>query len=387
MKDASAEPCDVSAAMRVIAPAGGDQDSPAFAASHRRWLAAVLLLFAGMAAVSAVAAAEWRRLPDFPQPPGRGGILAGQHRGIVIVAGGADFPDKPYSEGGVKKYHDDIHVLVPGERFWRTAGRLPEPRAYAAVASIPAGVIVAGGENAAGVRADVMLLRWDGERVVADRLPDLPAPRTGAASVASGGRVFVAGGACPGTPRVSARDFWCLDSASGRRSWQRLPGWDGPSRTQAVVAAVDGGIYLMSGLNLSADVGGKARSTYLRDAHCYRAGKWTRIPDMPWATVAAPSPAPVTLEPPRFFVLGGVDGAKPLAGRAGMELPNHILCFDLAEQRWRTWTASWPHPVVTSPAVKLGARWIIPSGEIAPGVRTPRVWEWLPDAIQVESKR
>lgn len=320
--------------------------------------------------------ADWRKLPDYPQKPGMAGILAGVHDDVLMVAGGANFPDRPLWEGGKKTTYDEIYVLLPGETTWRPAGRLPEPRAYAAVVSLPGGVLVAGGENAEKVFQDTMLMRWDGGKVVFEKTPDLPAPRTGSVAVLCEGSVYLAGGAAPGSPRTSCDDFWRLDLAESHRGWQRLPKWSGPSRTQGVMSAVNGAVYLISGLEVSADPEGKPRTTYLRDAHRYSKGKWARLPDLPWSAVAAPSPAPVTASPARVFVLGGVDGRQ--SGKVPREsrLPDDILYFEVAENRWKLWPGIWPDPVVTSPTLKSGAEWIIPSGEITPCVRTLNTWAW-----------
>ena len=129
-------------------------------------------------AVPPVSAAHpgWRLLPSYPRELGVAGILAGQHDGVLIAAGGANFSDGPFREGGKKVTHDDIHILLPGETAWRPAGRLHEPRGYAAVVSVPGGLLVVGGENADKIFSDALLLRWDGMEVVIETAPGLPAP-------------------------------------------------------------------------------------------------------------------------------------------------------------------------------------------------------------------
>lgn len=304
------------------------------------------------------------------------GLIAGDHHGVLIAAGGANFPDRMPWEGGKKVYYDEIFVLVPGDTVWRTAGRLPEPRAYAAVVSLPDGVLVLGGETAEAVLQDGLWLRWDGKSVIGERGPALPAPRTSAAAVVLDGRVFVAGGFAPGTVRVSSADFWCLDLAHSGDGWKTQPTWPGPTRAQAVMAAVEGGVYLISGLEMTVGADGKPQPNYLRDAYRYRGDKWERLPDPPWSAIAAPSPAPVTTQPARVFVLGGVDSR--LVGKVPRDtrVPDHITCFDVATGRWSEMAERWPDPVVTAPAVRLGDEWWILSGEIMAGVRTTSVWSW-----------
>lgn len=321
--------------------------------------------------------ASWERLPAHPSGIGVAGVLAGVHDGVLIAAGGANFPEGPPWAGGKKVSHDAIHVLRPGDAAWRPAGRLPEPRAYSAVLSLPDGLLVAGGENAETIFQDTLLLRWDGEAVVIERGPDLPAPVTSAVAAVLDGQVYVAGGYEAGPPRASRGDFWRLDPTNPAGGWTALPSWPGPARAQGTIAALDGGLYLISGLELQPGPDGKPQAIYLNDAYRYRPAEgWERLPDLPWSAIAAPSPAPVTAAPARVFVLGGVDGRQAGQLPRDTRLPDDILYFDVAARAWRLWPEPWPQPVVTAPAIRVGDRWIIVSGETMAGVRTPEVWSW-----------
>jgi len=324
---------------------------------------------------------SWRRLPDFPLAPGVAGVLAGRHDGVLIAAGGANFPGRPPWEGGVKKTYDDIFVLPPGASAWRPAGRLPAPRAYAAVVSVPEGLLVLGGENADGVCGDSLWLRWTGGDVAVTPAPALPRPVSSPVAAVLDGRVYVAGGYTAGPPRAGTAGFFCLDLADPAAGWRTLPAWPGPPRAQGVMAALAGAIYLLSGLELRAGADGSPQAVYLTDAHRYRpAGGWERLPDLPWSAIAAPSPAPVALAPAGVFVLGGVDGRQ--AGRLprATRVPEDILFFDVARHAWRLWPQPWPEPVVTTPAVPGDEGWIFVSGETMAGQRTPAVLVWRPAA-------
>ena len=58
---------------------------------------------------------EWEMLPPIPDALGVGGAYAGIVRTksdtFLIVAGGANFPDKMPWDGGIKKYHDTVYAL------------------------------------------------------------------------------------------------------------------------------------------------------------------------------------------------------------------------------------------------------------------------------------
>ncbi|MCW5547707.1 MAG: hypothetical protein KIT44_01970 [Opitutaceae bacterium] len=320
---------------------------------------------------------NWRRLADFPLGPGVAGIVAGIHRDVLLAGGGTNFPDAPPWAGGKRVTYDELFALPLGEKSWRSAGRLPEPRGYAAVTSLADGVLVAGGENPAGLRDDAFLLRWNGREAETTALPRLPQPVTQAAAVEWAGRVYVAGGAGGTTPRASLHRFLVYDPAKASAGWTELPPWPGPTRTLAVMAAVDGWIYLVSGLHLATDAAGKAAAEYLRDAYRYRVetGEWERLPDLPWSVTAAPA----VVAARGFLVLGGVDGTQ--VGKLPREapLPDDILHFDAEKRTWELWPEAWPEPVVTSPALRWQDGWVIPSGEPRGGVRTPHVWHWQPD--------
>jgi N-acetylneuraminic acid mutarotase len=342
-----------------------------------RFLAPCGFALVPLLAVAAESAAvpAWTQRPAYPLVPGMAGIIAGTHGGVLIAAGGANFPDRMPWDGGKKIYYDEIFVLAPGASAWRPAGKLPERRAYAACVSLPGGVLLIGGENADTVFGDTLWLRWDGSTVVAERGPALPAPRTSQVAALLDGRVYVAGGYAPGAVRTSCSDFWRLDPARAG-GWETLATWPGPTRAQGTIAALDGAIYLISGLEMTVDAAGKPQPKYLGDAYRFRAGKWERLPDAPWTAIAAPTPAPVTPANGRIWVLGGVDAR--LVGKVPRDtrVPDHVMYFDTGSGTWRTAEERWPDPVVTSPAVPFAGEWWIVSGEIMAGVRTTSVWSW-----------
>ena len=340
-------------------------------------LAPFLAVAAGTASAS-----DWTQRPAYPLAPGMAGIIAGAHGGVIIAAGGANFPDKMPWDGGKKIYYDEIFVIAPGEKAWRSAGKLPERRGYSASVSIADGVLVIGGENADTIFQDTLLLRWDGKAVVVERGPALPAPRTSQVAAVLDGSVYVAGGYAPGAVRVSSSDFWRLDVKQRAAGWKILATWPGPTRAQGTIAALDGAIYLISGLEMGVDTDGKAKPTYLDDAYRYRAEKWERLPDMPWTAIAAPFPAPVSANLGRIWVLGGVDSRMVGKVPRDTRVPDHMMFFDVAANAWRTVEERWPDPVVTAPTVQIGGEWWIVSGEIMAGVRTTSVWSWKPGAVK-----
>jgi len=72
-------------------------------------------------------AGEWKRLPSLPDNEGFAGPLAGVSNGALIVAGGANFPDKKPWDGGKKVWYDTVFVLEKPNGEWKIAGKLPRP--------------------------------------------------------------------------------------------------------------------------------------------------------------------------------------------------------------------------------------------------------------------
>ena len=316
-------------------------------------------------------------MPSYPRTRGVAGILAGEHRGVLIAAGGANFPDLPPWEGGKKAYYDDIYVLLPGAKEWQAAGHLPESRGYSAVVSLPEGVLLIGGENAARVFSDSLWLRWQGDRVEGTPGPSLPAATTSPVAAVLDGSVYVAAGYTDGTPRLSRSAFWRWDPRRPTEGWIELPPWPGPSRGMAVMAEAAGGLYLFSGGELALTAEGKPQLTYLLDAYRYQADSgWEKLADMPHSALAPPSPAPVSPDGKRIFLLGGVDNRLVGKQPRDTRVPDGILVFDVTTGKWHESAERWPDPVVTTPAVKMGEHWVFISGEIMAGVRTPHVWCW-----------
>ena len=111
---------------------------------------------------------QWEELELLPNTVGVAGPFVGVYNDVLIVAGGANFPDKRPWDGGVKVWWDDIHVMERGSdgmpEWIRDADfKLPKPLAYGVAISIPQGILLIGGCDAERCYDDVMLLQWDSD--------------------------------------------------------------------------------------------------------------------------------------------------------------------------------------------------------------------------------
>ena len=146
-----------------------------------------------------------------PLPPLDGKGLSGHYAGVVdgrlLVAGGCNFPDKALTDGGAKKFYDEILALEDG--VWTVVGHLPEPSAYAIYAAIDSGLLVMGGANASGPKDNVWLITDGGSKV--KTLPSLPKPLEQAAAINYNGTIYLAGGLSAGAP---SQEVFAFDGES-----------------------------------------------------------------------------------------------------------------------------------------------------------------------------
>jgi solute:Na+ symporter, SSS family len=384
-----------------------------------------------------VADLRWENLP--PLPPGAGeslqpgvaGPFAGIHGGALLVAGGANFPDKMPWDGGAKKWRDDIWVLEDVEGaapHWNASSfKLPRALGYGVSVSTPDGVVCAGGSDAARCYADVFLLSWDARarQVKTTPYPPMPEPLAFMAGALVGQTLYVAGGqkVMQGASATSA--FWSLDLSKRNQpaafKWVVEPTWPGPARIVPVGAAqrtAEGpAFFLFSG---RFPVAGKPTAV-LTDAFAFhpQTRTWEKLPPIgggrgvsAMAGTAAPvgqneilliggdrADLFVTLENHDLAVeaLRTKAAAAPAAERAALEqkiadelmakkriydshpgFGRDVLAYDTLRRKWRT-VVNAPHPPqVTTIVVPSGNSIIIPSGEVKPGVRTKDIMRVTP---------
>ncbi|QIF01833.1 galactose oxidase [Roseimicrobium sp. ORNL1] len=320
---------------------------------------------------------HWSQLPNLPDKEGFAAMHAGVSGGALLVAGGANFPEKRPWEGGTKIWYDDIWVLDKPDGQWRNAGKLPKPIGYGVSVTWKDEVICAGGSNAEGHRADVYALKWEAGKVTTRTLPSLPQPFANTCGVLIGDTLYVAGGIDKPDATKAMHTFWSLNlaDANANATWQTLPPWPGPERMLATAGTHDGAFYLFTGAALHADKDGKPARDWLKDAYRFTPGKntWEKLPDVPQVAVAACTPAPSTER--GLLLLCGDDGSKvgfkPETEHPGF--PKGTLLFDVSAGDWHRLPDA-PISRATVPTTIWNGRIIIPSGEARPGFRSPEVW-------------
>ena len=326
-------------------------------------------------------------IPDAAYAKGVSAPFCGTVGDVLVVAGGANFPDKSLLEGGAKRVYADIWALSSGE--WVHAGMLPDSIAYGATFPVDDALILAGG-NVCGEPTDkVYELRLQSGKAVLRTLPSLPEPMEQCGWTRDGNRLYLVGGV--GTTGVYACSI-------GDYHWTKVANLPEPL-VQPVAFASAGRLFVWGGYNpgtLEVSDRGLVLSLPVIPT-----GTPPVIPseakESPWLETA-PIPdggtfvgaAGATLPDGRFAVVGGVDRA--VFARALHNTPEEripYLSMEPADYKFRqdvyafdpdteTWTllATVPACALAGPgvAVRGSNALYVAGGELKPGVRSPRIF-------------
>ena len=327
---------------------------------------------------------EWSLLNNIPDSIGYAGSFVGVSNDALIVAGGSNFPDGGAPWLGSKKvWYNKIFVLKSPSSNWQEAGILPHSLGYGTSVSIPKGLVVIGGSNEKGHFADVLLLKYNTDKIQIDTLPSLPFPLANTFGALVGHVIYVAGGILSPISKETENVFLSLDLKKLEKGWTVLHTWPGPSRMLAVAATSKKSFYLFSGAKLE-----NGHRHYLKDAYSYndKTG-WKKLKDIPSAVVAAPSPAYSFNN--NIFLFGGDDGS--LADSNLKELhpgfSNKIFCYNELVDNWTISgeiftdkhgdSIKKPNESIWAPVTTAFALWknriILAGGEVRPATRTPHV--------------
>lgn len=330
---------------------------------------------------------RWDTLPSLPDAIGFAGSFAGVTDDVLIVAGGSNFPNggTPWN-GGIKTWYNKVFVLEDTGATWKEAGTLPFNLGYGVSVSTNKGLLLIGGSNEAGHVADVFLVRYRDRKLQITGMPSLPMALANTTGARVGDKVYVAGGLATPISPATEKKFFCLDLSDENAVWKELPAWPGPSRMLAVAGAINNKFFLFSGTEVR-----EGKRTYLSDAYSFseREG-WSRLADLPFAVVAAPSPA-FTSQKKELIIFGGDTGEEAASAAVLRErhpgFSNKILRYRITENNWsfagKVYTQKKADSItvpnnstwapVTTPLVVWKDRMVLPGGEVRPGTRTPRV--------------
>lgn len=315
---------------------------------------------------------ELKPIPDAAYAKGVSAPFCGVAQGVLVVAGGANFPDKSLLEGGAKRVYADIWAKAPSGRKWVHAGVLPDSTAYGATFAVDSALVLAGG-NVCGTTTDkVYELKLRYGKAVLRALPQLPEPMEQCGWTRDGDTLYLVGGV--GTTGVYA-------CTVGKYRWKKVADLPEPL-VQPVAFATGGKLYVWGGFNPETlEVSDKG--LVLKD------GVWADAPGIPDGGTFVGATG-TTLPDGRLAVVGGVNRAifaRALHNTQEDRIP--YLSREPAEYQFRTavfafepLTETWslladdPACALAGPgAAAHGPRSLyVAGGELKPGVRSPRIF-------------
>ena len=179
--------------------------------------------------------------------------FAGRVGGKLLLAGGANFPDKPAAEGGKKAYYDLAFVGTPrqGGRHidWVSAGHLPKALAYGVSLQTQDTLYIAGGESSEGSERSFYRLTLDPHGALrTDTLPPLPFTINNATGAVLGQRLYLVGGMQDG---VASGSVWVYDLGHSEDGWRHLAELpEAGGYLQPVASVVGDSLYVSGGFTL-----------------------------------------------------------------------------------------------------------------------------------------
>ncbi len=351
---------------------------------------------------------KWSAVAELPpvggtqKNPGVAGAFCGMHNNVLLVAGGANFPDSMPWQGGKKKYWDDIYILTKpiirnfgwSKKYSDGDCKLKQKVAYGASVTTDDGVVCVGGENENVISKEVFLLQWDAEnrQVIIKELPGLPLALTNASAAASEKIIYVAGGE---TPNGVSDKFFSLDLANTSVGWKELRVIPKPISHAVMLSPSPEKIFLIGGRRKTATgISELYNSVFEFDII---SGHWEEKRELPYALSAGTG---IVKSKNIILLFGGDKGEtfhqteilltaiaeekddvkrKKLVEQKNKLQQNHpgfspeILQYDITKDEWKLeGVTPFVAPVTTS-AVKWKEYVFIPSGEIRAGVRTPQI--------------
>ncbi|HJY23242.1 MAG TPA: hypothetical protein VJ279_10175, partial [Hanamia sp.] len=196
-------------------------------------LATVILFNASFAQTKRMNTMQWKIVAELParngpdKALGLAGPVTGVNHNVLIVAGGANFPDSMPWLGGKKKYYDEVYILQKDDAnkfswFATKPLHLKQKLAYSGNISTPDGIFCVGGETDTGHTREVFLLQWDAVKkdIVIKEFPSLPVELANMAVANIGKTIYVAGG--EDGHKVS-NIFLEIDMSVSLPEWKRLP--------------------------------------------------------------------------------------------------------------------------------------------------------------------
>lgn len=346
-----------------------------------------LLLFAAFGSpATAQTQTAWEALPPVPDDVGFAGGFAGVSGEALVFAGGANFAPPVFEND--KVWHDRVFVLAAPDGEWVEAGTLPRPLGYGMSVTYEDELICIGGDDSEQAYAEVFALKWDGENLTTRELPALPEPVAYGGAALIGSTVYVVAGQTGKSIETATNRCYAMDLAADEPAWERLPDMPEDAGVRAfnfVVAQHDGQgdkLYVFGGRRFLE--GGVLDLEFLGDCWAFdpASDTWSKRADSPVPLMAgsairfSQSHVLVTSYADGSVLTAMIDSGIPTAEYDHPGFPRTLYTYHTITDAWAP-AGEIPEGAanqVTTTAVQWGERIIVPSGEVKPRVRSPKVW-------------
>ncbi len=338
---------------------------------------------------------------------GYAGMFGGIHNNTLIVAGGANFPNGLPWKGGDKVWSNVIYVLK--DKSWTIANaELSNPLAYGSSVTIDEGILCIGGENKKETSAAVFLLNYSvtSNTITTVSYPPLPEPLAYTAAVVADNYVYVVGGK---NATKSTNAFYRLDLKE-KKKWEKLPSFPGAARALHSIAIQETKtskeLFVIGGRNQVAGKKSIVHSNYL--SYNFLSKKWKDKGPLKinGRQIKLMGAAAETKGAMHVLVYGGCDEVvfnkiehTALAIKAAINdsirtvlkdklaviLDTHpgfskeVLAYNTITDKWFVYDTLAVKIPVTALSYKSKDVFVIVSGEISPGIRTPKVAKFTVD--------
>jgi len=346
-------------------------------------------------------------LPSLPATVGQSkslgfaGMLGGTHNGAIIVAGGANFPDALPWNGGKKVWSDAIYILKDGE--WKLSKtKLPKPLGYGASVSLEEGILCVGGNNSETTSNAVFLMSLDevSNTITIKKHPSLPEPLAHTAAVLVDDYVYVVGGK---NDTNSTNVFYRFNTKT-KDAWEKLADFPGSPRALHSVAVQEASntkkIFVFGGRNQASGKLSETHSDYLSYDLISQVWKNEGSIQIDGKSMVLMGASAQTLGSMHILVYGGSDEVlfnklekygqqianekndsivlvlkqqqqKILNNHPGFN--NTVLALNTITNKWFVYDSISTGLPVTALSFPDKSDFFIVSGEVSPGIRTPKV--------------
>lgn len=329
----------------------------------------------------------------FEKNIGTAGLLHGQIGEYFIVGGGANFPDKPLTEGGKKVTHKDLYLLkeVNNELKVLDQMQFDYEIGYGASVSVDNSIYYLGGSADINNSRNILKVDVENEKIKVEKVGELAVGFENGVAAYRDGKIYYGVGKLEDVDKKlkNGNDFYYYDLKTKEN--KKLAQFPGEKRSQTVGKILNDKFYVFSG----------GSSVSYVDGYAYDFNKdmWEKVADVivDGQKILLLGANSVKLSENEMLVIGGFnydlwnEANDKLSNLKDEELAKYkeqyfgkepfryewnrkVLVYNAKNNTWKS-IGEVPFDAPCGAALLLKDKFIYNiNGEIKPGVRTPRMF-------------